>query len=81
MMPAHIRCSGTSIGYNISLGLFGGTAPFVATYLVERTGDDSTPAYYMMALAVIMLAALRGMKETAGKPLATEPVEDNPRGR
>ena len=81
MMPAHIRCSGTSIGYNISLGLFGGTAPFVATYLVERTGDDSTPAYYMMALAVIMLAALRGMKETAGKPLATEPDEDNPRGR
>ncbi|WP_169054257.1 MFS transporter [Nitratireductor sp. XY-223] len=76
MMPAHIRCSGASIGYNISLGLFGGTAPFVATYLVERTGDDSTPAYYMMALAVIMLLALRGMRETAGKPLAVEPIEN-----
>ncbi|WP_419909848.1 MFS transporter [Hoeflea sp.] len=76
MMPSHIRCSGASIGYNISLGLFGGTAPFVATYLVERTGDDSTPAYYMMALAVIMLLALRGMGETAGKPLSAEPIEN-----
>ena len=76
MMPAHIRCSGASIGYNVCLGIFGGTTPFVATYLIARTGDDSTPVYYLMALAVIMLAALRGMPETAARPLAVERAED-----
>ncbi|MCP4316010.1 MAG: MHS family MFS transporter [Hyphomicrobiales bacterium] len=70
MIPSHVRCSGTSIGYNLCLGVMGGTTPLVATYLVARTGNDSTPAYYMMALAFIMLAALYKMPETAGKPLA-----------
>ncbi len=69
MMPAHIRCTGASVGYNVCLGLFGGTTPFVATYLVAKTGDAATPAYYLMALALIMLAALYRLPETAGKPM------------
>lgn len=69
MLPSHIRCSGTSIAYNLCLGIMGGTTPLVATWLVARTGDDSTPIYYMMALAIVMLAALYKMPETVGKSL------------
>lgn len=51
MLPREVRCSGVSIAYNVCLGLFGGTAPLVATYLVERRPDDCVPAYYLMAVA------------------------------
>lgn len=69
LLPAGVRCSGVSIAYNLSIGIFGGSAPLIATYLVERTHDDATPAYYLMAAGVIMLASLLTLKETASKPL------------
>ncbi len=69
LLPAGVRCSGVSIAYNLSIGIFGGSAPLIATYLVERTHDDATPAYYLMGAGVVMLASLLTLKETAGKPL------------
>jgi MHS family proline/betaine transporter-like MFS transporter len=63
-----VRCRGAAIGYNVCLGLFGGTTPLVATYLVARTAGDFTPAYDLMATAAISLVTVR-MPETARKPL------------
>lgn len=70
MLPARVRCTGVGLGYNLALGLFGGTAPLVATYLVARTADDFAPAWYAMATAAVSLIAVAGMRETAGEPLA-----------
>lgn len=64
-----IRCSGASVSYNFCLGIFGGTTPFVATYLVARTADDFAPAYYCMAVTLLQFVALIRLKEMAGKPL------------
>ncbi len=69
ILPASVRCSASAIGYNLCMGLFGGTAPLVATFLVERTADDFTPAYYLMAVALISLIATVRLSETAFKPL------------
>ena len=69
MLPAQVRCSGVAIGYNICLGLFGGTTPLVATYLVERTADDFAPVYYLMATAAISFLVTLRLPETARKPL------------
>jgi MFS transporter, MHS family, proline/betaine transporter len=69
MLPAAVRCSGVSIGYNLCLGLFGGTTPLIATYLVARTSDDFAPAYYLMAVTLVSLVVLVGLPETARKPL------------
>ncbi len=68
-LPSHVRCSGVAIGYNLCQGLFGGTAPLVATYLLARTSDDFAPVYYLMITAVISTIAVYTLKETAGKPL------------
>jgi MFS transporter, MHS family, proline/betaine transporter len=68
-LPARTRCSAAGIGYNLCLALFGGTTPWVATYLVARTSDDFAPAYYIMAAAFIALVATLRMPEMAGKPL------------
>ena len=69
ILPASVRCSAASIGYNLCMAVFGGTTPLVATYLIARTSDDYVPAYYLMVAACISLASVFSLKETAGKPL------------
>lgn len=58
MVPARVRCSAVALGYNLCMAAFGGTTPFIATYLVNRTGDDFAPVYYVMATTVISLAVI-----------------------
>ena len=58
------------MAYNVSIGLFGGTAPLMVTYLVTRTGDDFARVYYVMGAAVVSLVSLLGLPETAGRPAA-----------
>jgi MHS family proline/betaine transporter-like MFS transporter len=60
--PRDVRCSAVSTSYNVVLGIFGGTAPLVATYLIQRTHDDLSPAYFIMAAACISAAAIFTMK-------------------
>lgn len=59
-----VRMSVTAIGYNLVMALFGGTAPLVATYLVNRTGDDFMPAYYIMFAATVSFVAIMLTRET-----------------
>ncbi|HXV78788.1 MAG TPA: MFS transporter [Candidatus Binatia bacterium] len=56
LFPADVRCSALSVGYNITIALFGGTAPLVATYLVKATGWSAAPGIYLAATALICLA-------------------------
>ncbi len=56
--PKDIRNTGIGVAYNLVLGLMGGTAPMVCTWLIASTGNDAAPAYYLMVLAVISLIAL-----------------------
>jgi MHS family proline/betaine transporter-like MFS transporter len=63
--PAAIRCTAISVGFNVSYGVLGGLTPLAAAWLVDRTGLDLSPAYLMMAAAVISFVAVLGLKETA----------------
>lgn len=56
--PAQLRCSSVALGYNICMAAFGGTTPIVATYLVDRTGNDFTPVYYIMAATLVSLIVI-----------------------
>ena len=69
MFPAEVRCSASAIDYNLCIGLFGGTTPLIATYLVQRTADDFSPVCYLMAMAALSLVILLRLPETARKPL------------
>ncbi|KZL00980.1 Proline/betaine transporter [Pseudovibrio sp. Ad5] len=55
MAPDHLRCSVVALGYNLSMALFGGTTPIVATYLVTQTGKDYAPVYYILIAVLISL--------------------------
>nr|WP_090340321.1 MFS transporter [Mycolicibacterium malmesburyense]CRL69400.1 arabinose efflux permease family protein [Mycolicibacterium malmesburyense] len=69
LFATRVRSSGYSIGYNVSVAVFGGTAPYVATWLVDRTGNQIAPAFYVIAAAAVSLATLLTMRETARQPL------------
>ncbi|MFD4608487.1 MULTISPECIES: MFS transporter [unclassified Streptomyces] len=69
LFPTRVRYGSLSIGFNISVSLFGGTTPLVVTALIGATGNLMMPAYYMMAASLIGGAAVWFMAESAGRPL------------
>ena len=69
MFPTHVRYAGFAIAYNVSTSLFGGTAPAVNDWLTEKTGNNLSPAYYMMAACVVGAIALVKVPETTRCPL------------
>jgi MHS family proline/betaine transporter-like MFS transporter len=58
-------------GYALSVAIFGGFAPFIATWLIQATGSPVAPTYlYLLPAAVISLLVIWSMKETAGTHLS-----------
>jgi MHS family proline/betaine transporter-like MFS transporter len=58
IFPVRTRVSGMALSYNISVPIFGGFAPLAAQSLIELTGSKLSPSYYLMATALLSLAAL-----------------------
>ncbi|WP_255306448.1 glycine betaine/L-proline transporter ProP [Streptomyces sp. Wb2n-11] len=73
LFPTRVRYGSLSIGFNVSVSLFGGTTPLVVTALIGATGDMMMPAYYMMAAAVVGGIAVFFMTESARRPLPGSP--------
>jgi MHS family proline/betaine transporter-like MFS transporter len=65
IFPTAVRYSGASIGYNLAYMAFGGTAPLVATALVAHTGSHIAPAFYLVAVALLVLPAVWKLPETS----------------
>ncbi|RZL82808.1 MAG: MFS transporter [Rhodococcus sp. (in: high G+C Gram-positive bacteria)] len=58
------RATGISVTYALSVALFGGTAPYIITWLASETGDPLSAAYYTLgcaAISVIALLTIRGV--------------------
>src|SRR3974390_286358 len=53
IFPTRVRYTALSIGYNIAVAVFGGFAPFIATWLISVTGSNLAPSYYLIAAAAI----------------------------
>jgi MHS family proline/betaine transporter-like MFS transporter len=58
MIAKEVRCSATGLAYNVTLGVAGGLSPMAATWLVHRSHDDLSPAYLIIAAALISLLSL-----------------------
>ncbi|MBN8959324.1 MAG: MFS transporter [Rhizobiales bacterium] len=69
LFPTRVRYTALSIGYNTAVAIFGGFAPFIATFLIRETGNPLSPSFYVIAAAVITFIVLTRIKETAFKPL------------
>ncbi|MNO84230.1 Proline/betaine transporter [compost metagenome] len=69
IFPTRVRFSGFAFSFNIANALFGGTAPFIATWLIQMTGNKMAPAWYLLAAALVALLAMLAARETAHNAL------------
>jgi len=69
MFRSRTRCTALSISYNAAFAVFGGTAPIIAIYLVNRLHADFGPAFFLMAMGTISFVAVLTMPDRTGKPL------------
>ncbi|MDO8431509.1 MAG: MFS transporter [Candidatus Binatus sp.] len=68
--PANVRCTGVGLSHNLCMALLGGTAPMVATYLIDKTDNEMVPPMYMIAAAIVSALFVLSMKETGKTALA-----------
>ena len=71
MFPTTVRYGSFAIGYNLSTSLFGGTCGVIVEALINRTGDNNIPAYYLVVAASVALLPILFMPETARVPIQT----------
>ncbi|MDR7300188.1 MFS transporter [Haloactinomyces albus] len=53
LFPTRVRYSGFAFSFNLANALFGGTAPFVATFLIHSSGSTIAPAWYLAAAGLV----------------------------
>lgn len=69
LFPSHIRYGGMAIAYNFAVAIFGGITPYFSTLLIQLTGDKFSPAWYVMAAALVSFLTILKARETARLPL------------
>jgi MFS family permease len=75
IFPAATRTAGLSIAYAFGVSIFGGSAQFVFTWIINATGDKLSWVWYIVAMNIVSLlavAALRVPRALAIEGLATQ---------
>lgn len=70
IFPTRSRSTWMTTGYALSVAIFGGFAPYIATWLIATTGSPISPVYYVIAAALVSTIVIARLKETAHEPLA-----------
>lgn len=73
LFPTSIRTIGVGVPYSICVALFGGTAPYLNSWLTTNVGSSAFPIYTVVLLLISFLVAFT-IPETKGKVL-TEPSD------
>lgn len=62
LFPVHIRYTASAVSYNLAYAAFGGTAPYLAVWMVSRTDIGEMPGYYLIGLSMLgLIVALVGL--------------------
>lgn len=69
MFPREIRATGMSVVYCLGVSIFGGFAQFFATWLIQVSGSNLAPAWYLIGCGLVSLLPLPFMRETAGRAI------------
>ena len=69
LFPTHSRTTLMSTGYSVAVAIFGGFAPFIATWLISSTGSPISPTYYLIFSGIVSGLVIWGFRETAHEKL------------
>jgi MHS family proline/betaine transporter-like MFS transporter len=58
LLPANVRITGIGLGYSFSVGVFGGCAPMVTEFLIDRYALVMAPALVIAGGALVSFVAL-----------------------
>jgi MHS family proline/betaine transporter-like MFS transporter len=86
--PAKVRATVFAVGFALAAALLGGPALYISQFLVEATGDNRAPAYFLMFGALLsLIAALfvrrrrpQGLVVDRGEPAGEPPLDREPEG-
>jgi len=70
IFPTRLRSTWMSAGYSLAVAIFGGFAPFIATWLIGKTGSPLAPTAYVIAAALVSTLVIARLSETAHEKLA-----------
>jgi len=76
LFPTHRRTLLMSVGYSVSVAIFGGFAPYISTWLIKVTDSPISPSYYLMAAGLVSGLVI-AKRRTANWP--EEPAMTNQR--
>ena len=68
--PTDVRYSGFALSFNLANAIFGGSASFISFWLIDMTGNDIAPGFYMVFIAALALVAMILSHEHTGKDLS-----------
>jgi MFS transporter, MHS family, proline/betaine transporter len=69
IFPTRTRSLWMTAGYALSVSIFGGFAPFISVWLIDRFGSPKAHIFYLMAAAVVSTGVIWSLPETAHKEL------------
>ena len=78
LFPTYVRYSGFAIGYNFSTAFFAGPSQTVANQLIETTGNQLVPGWYMAIAGLIGFISILCMRETSQATLRGEELPGVP---
>lgn len=64
LLPTHIRSTGIALGYNLPVAVFGGSAPFIASWLISLDGDITAPWTFFVGTGLLSLISLLVLKKS-----------------
>jgi len=69
-----LRYSGASIGFQLASVFAGGPAPFIATALLAATGSGQVIALYLLACAIVSVAATAALPSNTNRDFARDHI-------
>jgi MHS family proline/betaine transporter-like MFS transporter len=70
IFPTRRRSTWMTTGYALAVAIFGGSAPYLSIWMIQKLGSPIAPVWYLIASAVVSLLVIWSLKETAFDELA-----------
>jgi len=65
MFPTRTRSTWMTSGYALAVAIFGGFAPFISVWLIDRFNSPLAHTFYLIAAAIVSTIVIATLRETA----------------
>ena len=70
IFPTRTRSTWMTTGYALAVAIFGGFAPLISVYLIDKFASPLAHVFYLIAAAIVSTIVIATLRETAHEPLA-----------